>query len=459
MLQSIVHKSNILSSLRHFSVKRDLCHPNPYKKVNLCTPLEAIKLIRSDSRVYIHTAANTPQILLRHLVSSSKERHLANVNIIHMMTFEDALYNQPEYKGVFTNSNLFISDNTRPYVQSGTADYIPCMLHLIPSLFEQDIIHINTAIISVSPPDSHGICTLGASCESMPTILKYCDHIIAEINPYVPRTFGDVNIHINNIDRAVCVNNPLPIYNASDEPDVISLTIGKIIAENFIQNGSVLQIGIGSIPNAVYTYLDQFQDISIYTEMFSDLLLPLLSKGIITNSKSINPGKVTASFAMGSDKLYDYIHKNPLFLFQEQSVTNDPINIMKHDHMVSINTCIEIDLTGQIVSDSIGVKPYSGFGGQVDFLYGALRSPHGAPIIAFPSTTKKGKSKIVGLLTPGAGVVTTRALARYIVTEYGCVDLFGKDLRERAKLLISIAHPNHRDQLTKIAREQLLLQI
>lgn len=350
---------------------------------------------------------------------------------------------------------LFVGSNVRKAVQEGRGSYIPIFLSEAPLLFRRGIIPINVALISVSPPDVHGYCSLGTSVDMSRAAEESADYVIAEINRFMPRTHGDGVIHVSHIDAMVENDSFLPEVIAP-EPDEISQAIGKNVAE-LIEDGATLQMDIGAIPNAVLNCLDNHTELGVHTEMFSVGLLKLLKKGAITGSKkNKHKRKIISSFVMGSQELYDFIDDNPMVEMLESDYVNNTNVIAKNDKVTAINSAIEIDLTGQVCADSIGRNIYSGVGGQMDFIRGASLSKGGKPIIALPSTTKKGISRIVPMLQTGAGVVTTRAHVHYVATEYGVVNLYGKSLRERAKALIEIAHPDHRDNLMENAHVQHL---
>ncbi len=423
---------------------------NLYKS-RLTSPEEAVKVVKSGDHVYVHPGACTPETLLKALTKRADE--LSNVEIAHILTFGFADYAFEKFKRSFVHRAFFVGANVRKAVNSGNAKYVPIFLGEIPKLFKSGQYPIDVALISVSPPDEYGFCSFGAGVEITKAACEVAKHIIAEVNPNQPRALGNSFIHVNKIDCFVEVDTPL--MELKPEPmNEITDKIGQFCAE-LIEDGSTLQMGIGAIPDAVLHYLGDKKDLGIHTEMFSDGLLDLVEKGIITNEKkSIHKGKSVATFALGTKRLYDFIDNNPLFEFHPTEYGNDPFVIAQNRKMIAINSAIEIDLTGQVCADSIGTKIYSGFGGQVDFIRGAARSEGGKPIIAIQSTAKKGEiSRIVPTLRVGAGVVTSRADVHYVVTEFGVAYLFGKSLEERAKALISIAHPKFRDELEKKAKE------
>ena len=413
---------------------------------------EAVREIKSGDRVFIHSAAMTPI----HLVEAMTDRYqeINNVELISIHTEGNARYITEPYNKSFHINALFVGANIRKAVNSGLGSYTPTFLGEIHYLFRRNILPIDVAMVMVSPPDSHGYCSLGLSVDiALPAVLT-AKKIIAQINPNVPRTHGDGIVHISKINAMVECNDPMFTYPVP-EPTDIDKEIGKNVAE-LIEDGATLQMGIGAIPNVVLDNLKNHKRLGIHTEMFSDGILPLVESGVITGEeKEIKTNKIVTCFAMGSQKLYDFVDNNPVVHFKEAGYTNDTAIIRKNPKVTAINSAIEIDLTGQVCADTIGSYQFSGVGGQMDFIRGASLSEGGKPIIAISSQTGKGLSKIVTQLKLGAGVTTTRAHVHYIATEYGVVNLFGKTLKERAKLLISIAHPDHRERLLQEAREVL----
>ena len=410
----------------------------------ITTAEEAVKHIKSGDQVFIHSAAAAP----KHLVDAMTERHaeLQNVVVYQIHTEGDAPYAQLQYQESFHVKAFFVGANTREVVQKGNGSYIPVFLSEVPALFRKSILPLDVALISVSPPDKHGYCSLGPSVDISLAATQSAKLIIAQINEQMPRAHGDGLIHISDIDIQINESEALPeVYYLGNSEEIMS--IGKNISE-LIEDGSTLQMGIGAIPNAVLSYLERHKNLGIHSEMFSDGILPLLEKGVINGScKKKHPGKVVGSFAVGSQKLYNFIHDNPVVQLLDFSYVNNVATIQTNPKVVAINSAIEIDLTGQVCADSIGSTIFSGVGGQMDFIRGASLSEGGKPIIALTSTTKSGLSKIVPFLKEGAGVVTTRAHIHYVVTEYGVANLYGKTIDERVKLLINIAHPAHREQL------------
>lgn len=413
---------------------------------------EAVKEIKSNQRVFLQGAAMTPNVLIDALCERYQE--LKNVEFIQIHTEGNAPYTEAPYNESFRTNTCFVGSNVRKAVNSNHGAYIPIFLSEIHQLFRQNILPLDFAFIQVSPPDKHGYCSLGVSVDIALPAIQNAKKVIAQINPNVPRTHGDGIIHIDRIYSAVEVDQPIHSAHLT-EPTKVETMIGKHIA-GLIEDGATLQMGIGGIPNVVLNNLTNHKRLGVHTEMFSDGVLPLIEKGVITGEeKSIKTGKMVTCFAIGSPKLYDFIDDNPLVHFKEAAYTNDTAIIRQNPKVTAINSAIEIDLTGQVCADTIGKYQYSGVGGQMDFIRGAALSEGGKAIIAMPSVTNKGISKIVPYLKEGAGVTTTRAHVHYIATEYGIVDLFGKNLKQRAEALISIAHPDHQEELSKQAFERL----
>ncbi|MDQ3017535.1 MAG: 4-hydroxybutyrate CoA-transferase [Bacteroidota bacterium] len=408
---------------------------------------EAMKAIKSNSRIFLHGSAATPIHLIKALFE--RKADLKDIELISITTLGSNLFNPEDFDGGFFINSLFVSENTRRIVNSEHGDYVPVFLSEIPQLFDRGIMPIDVALIHVSPPDKHGFCSLGTSVDIARSAFRNSKHIIAQVNQQMPRTHGDGIIHISEIDSLVEINEPLPEVSYSLKLNDTTLEIGRLCA-GLIDDRSTLQMGIGGIPDAVLSFLHHHKDLGVHTEMFSDGLLPLIEKGVITNRyKKKHPGKIITSFAIGSRKLYDFIDDNPQVGFLTIDYVNDTRVIRSNPKAVSVNSAIEIDITGQICADSIGTYQYSGVGGQMDFMRGAALSDGGKPIIAMPSTTHNGESKIVPLLKAGAGVVTTRAHVHYVVTEYGVANLFGLNLKQRAIALMNIAHPQHREWLER----------
>lgn len=417
---------------------------------NVMTAEEAVKLVKSGDTVLIQGASATPQTLVRALVARGPE--LRDVEIVHLHTEGECGYVDPKLRDNFHTSAFFIGGNIRKSI-GDTADYIPIFLSDIPSLFREGYMDLDIVLVNVSPPDKHGFCSLGVSVDIIVSAIETGKTVIAQINSKMPRTFGDGIVHISNF--TACVEVDEPIYEMQLAPPTKEeATIGKNIAE-IIEDGATLQMGIGGIPNAVLSYLTNHKNLGIHTEMFSDGIVSLVEKGVINGSnKKINPHKIVSGFAMGTQRLYDFMDDNAEIEMRDIAYVNDTAVIRQNPKVTAINSAIEIDITGQVCADSIGTRMFSGVGGQMDFMRGAALSKGGKPIIAMTSTTLKGVSKIAPILKPGAGVVTTRAHARYVVTEFGVARLFGKTLKKRAEALRDIAHPDHREELDKAIFER-----
>ena len=415
-------------------------------QLNTVTAYEAVSHVKSGNRVFFQGAAMTPNVLIAALCERYQE--LKNVEIFQIHTEGEALYSKAPYNESFRINSCFVSGNVRQAVNSGNGDYIPIFLSEIHLLIRKNILPIDVAFIQVSPPDKHGYCSLGVSVDITLPAIQRAKKVIAQINPRVPRTHGDGIIHISKIFAAIDLDEPIYAPQIT-EPSEIEKQIGRHVA-GLIEDGATLQMGIGGIPNVVLANLMNHKRLGIHTEMLSDGVLPLIEKGVITGEeKEIKTGKLVTCFALGSQKLYDFVDDNPLVHFKEAGYTNDSAIIRQNPKVTAINSAIEIDLTGQVCADTIGKYQYSGVGGQMDFIRGASLSEGGKAILALPSITNKGISKIVPYLKEGAGVTTTRAHVHYIATEYGVVNLYGQNLKQRAKALISIAHPDHREQLEK----------
>lgn len=413
--------------------------------------------LASDQIVFVQGAAATPVELLRAMTAYGVRANIENVRLYHMHLEGEAPFAKEENEKHFRSMSLFMGGNVRAAVNSGRADCVPIFLHEIPRLFKEGYVKPDIALIHVSPPDAKGYCSIGTSVDCVRSAISHSKIIIAQVNKHMPRTFGDALVHKSHLDFAVEHHEPLPTHGVK-EPSQAEKQIGKNIADNLVENGATLQLGIGSIPDAVLASLSGHKDLGIHSEMFSDGVVDLVNKGCITNSqKKMHCGRIVGSFCVGSQKLYDFMHDNPFIEMLAVDYVNDPRIIAKQPKMTAINSCIEVDITGQICSDSIGTRMYSGFGGQVDFITGAAMSEDrcGKPIIALQSVTNKGASKIQPVLKLGAGVVTSRALVRYVVTEHGIASLFGKSLQQRAHALIQVAHPDHREALEKSAFERL----
>lgn len=416
--------------------------------MKIVTPAEAVSVVKSGNRVFFHGAAMTPNILIDALCERYEE--LENVQIISIHTEGDAKYGRLPYSAAFNINSCFVGSNVRNAVNHIQGDYIPIFLSEIHQLFRRNILPLDVAFIHVSPPDRHGYCSLGVSVDVALPAIETAKIIVAQFNPYVPRTHGDGIIHISQIAYATEVNHPIHCTEVQEltQEDIL---IGRNVA-SLIEDGATLQMGIGNIPNAVLSNLTNHKRLGIHTEMFSDGILPLVEKGVITGEeKEVKRGRILSCFAVGSQKLYDFIDDNAGVHFKEAAFTNDTAVIRRNPKVTAINSAIEIDLTGQVCADSIGCTQYSGVGGQMDFIRGASLSPGGKAIIAMSSITNKGVSKITPFLKQGASVTTTRAHVHFVATEYGVVDLFGKNLQQRANALISIAHPDHREKLTEEA--------
>lgn len=421
-------------------------------KEKITTAPAAMKLIKSGNTIFIGTGCGQPQYLVNMLVQHSS--HIYDAHIIHLLTMGSAPYADEKFHDKFKMNSFFIADNVRDALGRGIGDYTPIFLSEIPYEFETGRIPIDVALISVSPPDNSGLCSLGVSVDIVKSAAANASYVIAQVNNSMPRTFGDSFIHANDIDAMVPYDEPI-IEAVIPEPDETLRRIGQNIAR-LVEDGSTIECGIGRIPQALVEFLKDKKDLGIHTEMFGDWIIDLIECGAITCAKkTINRGKIIASFCMGSKKLYDYIDNNPFFEFYPTEYVNDLAIISQHEKMVGINVGLEIDLTGQVCADSLGYKFYSGIGGQVDFIRGSARSRGGKAIIAMPSTAKGGRvSRIVPHLTEGAGVVTTRGDVHYVITEYGTAYLHGKSIRERVLALINIAHPKFRTELIKAAKAQ-----
>lgn len=421
-----------------------------YKTV---TPDEAVKVIKSGDHVHLSSVASAPQCLIEAMCRRGDAGELKDVHIHHLHTEGPAPYTEPRYEGVFQHDAFFVGSNVRKNVQAGYADYIPIFLSETQRLYREGYIKCNVAMIQVCPPDQHGFVSLGTSVDATLAAIETADYVIAVVNKNVPRAFGDALIPMSMIDIFVEDDTPLEPAHFS-EPNEIEIAIGKNCAE-LIEDGACLQMGIGAIPNAVLAQLGNHKNLGIHTEMFADGVLQLVEKGVINGAnKKLDKGQMVSTFLMGSQKVYDFIDNNPMVKMMDVGYTNDPFIICQNDKVTAINSALQVDLTGQVCADSLGTKFYSGVGGQIDFVYGASRSKGGKSIIAMPSVTNKGVSKISNVLTSGAGVVTTRNHMHWFVTEYGAVNLYGKTLQERAKLIISVAHPDHREELERQAFER-----
>ncbi|MET0759106.1 MAG: acetyl-CoA hydrolase/transferase C-terminal domain-containing protein [Flavobacterium sp.] len=407
---------------------------------------EAVKIVKSNDRIYVQAAAAAPTVLTKALTERASE--LRNVEVCHLHTEGEAPYANPELAASFHVNSFFIGKNVRHTLAAGNGSYTPVFLSELPYLFRKKVVSLDVVFIHVSPPDIHGYCSLGVSVEATLAAIESAKTVIAQVNPRMPRTFGDGILHVSEIDYLVEVD--LPIYG--HEMDVISPIedkIGSFVA-SLIEDESTLQMGIGSIPNAALTKLSNHKNLGLHTEMFSDGVIDLIEKDVINcNFKGVNRGRALATFLIGSQRLYDFVNDNPFVEMRESSYVNDTAKIRKNPKMVAINSAIEVDVTGQVCADSIGARMYSGVGGQMDFIRGASLSDGGKAIIALPSITKNGESRIVPFLKQGAGVVTTRSHVQYIITENGIADLYGKTLKQRAVEMVKIAHPNHQEWIDK----------
>jgi acyl-CoA hydrolase len=413
---------------------------------------EAVLTIKSYDKVFIHGSASTPIVLLKALALRAEE--LKMVQIISLSTYGKMPLANLAFKKSFYFNALFVSQNIREVIQAGMGSYIPVFLSEIPGLFQQGLIELDVALIHVSPPDKHGYCSLGVSVDITMAAIKNAKFVIAQVNAKMPRTQGDGMLHVSEINLMVEVDEELPEINYTQEITPTALAIGKYCA-SLVDDGATLQMGIGSIPDAVLSQLGNHKDLGVHTEMFSNGIIDLLNKGVINNKfKLKHRRKVVTTFAIGNRAMYDFIHENPVFSFLESDYVNDAYIISKNPRVTAINSAIEIDITGQVCADSIGTQQFSGVGGQIDFMRGASLSEGGKPIIAMSSTTGKGDSKIVPFLKEGAGVVSTRANVHYVVTEYGIAYLHGKNFVERAKSLIAIAHPDHKEMLDAAFRKR-----
>jgi 4-hydroxybutyrate CoA-transferase len=417
---------------------------------------EALRLVKSGMRVYIQPGCAEPEALVQALMRRGPAVH--DIEIVHMMTMGCAPYVAPEMAGHFRHNAMFIGPNVREAINDGRADYTPVNLSEIEGLFESGEMPIDVALIEVSPPDSHGFCSFGVGVDTTLTAAKCARYVIAQVNNYMPRTYGDSFIHVSDIDAVVEWSQPLCELKKPVVTDMHVAIAGNVAG--LIEDGAVLQTGIGGIPDAVLPFLMDRKDLGVHSELVAEGVIPLIEAGVITGArKNFKPRKIIVGFALGTKEMFEFVDNNPIFEFHPTAYTNDPGLIGRNDRMVAINSALQVDLTGQVCSDSIGNQFYSGIGGQVDFLRGASRSKGGKPIIAISSTAKSGTiSRIVPTLSPGAGVVTSRGLVRYVVTEHGVAYLHGKSIRERAKALIEIADPKFRNELYEYCEKTKWLQ-
>lgn len=413
---------------------------------------EALSIIQSGNRVFVQGSAQTPTFLLKAL--SEQAHRFRNVEIVSITVYGDVHVDKPEMAQSFHINSLFVSASVRQAVAEGRGDFVPVFLSDIPNLFTGGVMPIDVAIVHVSPPDNHGYCSLGLSVDIARSAVNTAKYVIAQVNPNVPRTHGDGLIHSTRFHSMVWCEDSLHTVDFSLKETAADRRIGEYVA-SLVEDGATIQMGIGSIPNAVLKCLENHKDLGVHTEMCSDGIIDLVERDVINNkNKRIHPNKTVTSFALGTRRLYDYVADNPSFNFLDIDYVNDPHVIRRNHKMVAINSAVEIDITGQICADSIGTYQYSGIGGQMDFMRGAALSDGGKPIIALPSRTAKGVARITPMLKPGAGVVTTRGHVHYVITEYGIAYLFGKNLRQRAKLLINIAHPDDREALERACYER-----
>ncbi len=421
----------------------------------IVTPQQAMAVVRSGQRVYAHNGCSQPETLLRALVERADE--LRDVEIVHMATFGYADYTLPRYEGIFRHNAFFLSGNVRQAVQEGRADYTPVFLSEIEGLIRSGAFSIDVALLQCTPPDHYGYMSLGPSVDVSIAVAQCARHLIVEINDRVPRTMGDTFVHVSRVNAFIETSHPLVEYGVHETTD-LHHAIARHVA-GLISDGAVVQAGIGGVPEATLGLLTNHKNLGFHSELVPDSAIDLVESGVIDNSrKTIHRHKAIAGFALGSQRLFDFIDGNPVFEFHPTSYTNDPFVIAQNDNMVALNAAIEVDLTGQVCSDSIGTAPFSGIGGQVDFLRGAARSKGGLPIIALPSTAKNGTvSRIVPFLRPGAGVVTSRGDVHYVITEHGVAYLHGKTVRQRAEALIHVAEPKFRDELVRDAIKARLL--
>ncbi len=424
-----------------------------HQNIKFVSADEAVKVVKSGDHIHFSSVASAPKVLIDALCRRGDSGELRDVRIHHLHTEGAAPYTEARYEGVFFHQAFFVGGNVRKNVQAGYADYIPIFLSETQKLYRSGTIPCNVAMIQVSTPDKHGFVSLGTSVDATLAAIECAEYVIAVVNKNVPRAWGDAIIPLSMIDIFVQHDSELePAVFA--EPSPIEAAIGKNCA-SLIEDGATLQMGIGAIPNAVLSQLGNHKNLGIHTEMFADGVLPLVESGVINGAnKAIDRGKMVSTFLMGSQKCYDFINDNPMVAMMDVGYTNDPFIIAKNPKVTAINSALQVDITGQVCADSLGTTFYSGVGGQIDFIYGASLSQGGKAIIAMPSSTNKGLSKIAPVLTSGAGVVTTRNHIHWFVTEYGAVNLYGKSLQERAKLIISIAHPDHRESLDKAAFER-----
>lgn len=421
--------------------------------IKFITADQAVNYVKSGDHIHLSSVASAPKVLIEALCRKADRGELKDVRIHHLHTEGAAPYTDAKYEGIFFHQAFFVGGNVRKAVQAGYADYIPIFLSETQKLYRSGVLPCNVAMIQVSVPDKHGFVSLGTSVDATLAAIECAQTVIAVVNKNVPRSWGDGIIPLSSIDHFVEANEILEPAHFTEATE-IEKKIG-INCAGLIEDGATLQMGIGAIPNAVLSQLTGHKNLGIHTEMFADGVLELVEKGVINGAeKKIDKGKMVSTFLMGSQKVYDFIDDNPMVLMKDVGYTNDPFIIAKNNKVTAINSALQVDITGQVCADSLGCTFYSGVGGQIDFIYGASLSERGKAIIAMPSVTNKGMSKIAPVLTPGAGVVTTRNHIHWLVTEYGAVNLYGKSLQERAKAIIEIAHPDHRESLDKAAFER-----
>ncbi len=414
---------------------------------------EAVKVVKSGDRIHFSSVAVTPHKLIKALVNRGRNKEFYDVKLQHIHIENKVDFADPEFEGIFVSEQFFVGGNLRKQTQAGYADYIPAFLSETQKLIREGYLKVNVAMVMVSKPDKHGFVSLGTSVDATKAAIECADTVIALVNPNVPRAWGDAIFHMNEIDYFVEDDSPLYAHEMGELSET-DIAIGKHVAA-LIEDGACLQMGIGGIPNAVLAQLGNHKDLGVHTEMFADGILPLVESGVVNGRrKQIDQGKMVASFLMGSKKLYDFVDDNPMVAMMDVRHTNSVNIIRQNDKVTAINSALAIDITGQVCADSIGTTHYSGVGGQIDFIRGAGYSKGGLPIIAMPSVTAKGMSKISPVLLPGSGVVTTRANMHWFATEFGAVNLYGKTMQERAKMIISIAHPDHQEALDKAAFER-----
>jgi acetyl-CoA hydrolase len=420
------------------------------------TAERAARVIRSGDHVWIHAGCNNPEELVRAMVARADE--LEGVEVSHLLTFGCADYAEPRHARSFRHRSLFTGSNVREAVNDGRADFVPIHLSQVPRLVESGLLPVDVAFVHLSPPDEHGFCSFGVGVECTKAAAERARTVIALVNRQMPRSLGDSFIHVSRLTHVVEIDRPVVELPQAGQVGPVARLIGEHVA-SLVEDGSTLQMGIGEIPDAVLLHLGSRKHLGIHTEMFSDGVVDLFERGVVTGeAKTLHRGKMVASFVLGSKKSFDFLNNNPFVEFHPSDYVNDPFVIARNERMVAINSALAVDLTGQVCADSLGTNIYSGVGGQVDFIRGSARSKGGKPIIALPSTAREGRlSRIVGSLEPGSGVVTSRADVHYVITEHGIASLFGKSLRERAAALIEIAHPDFQPALRDAARRRKLL--